>query len=176
MRIGVFGGTFDPIHHGHVHAVAYAMEHASLDQCRIIVAGEPWQKDYVSVDAHTRLLWAYVACDEYFSENPNVIVDDREVKRKGATYTVDTLRELHEEFPDDTLVLIVGEDIPRTMSTWKDSDAIIELSELCVVPRSIFPTSSSYIRQCRAEKKSITGLLPAAIEAEIVANSLYNEG
>lgn len=174
MRIGIFGGTFDPIHHGHIHAVAYAIEHASLDQCRIVVAGEPWQKDFVGADAHTRLGWAQLARDEYFPDSSQVIVDDREIKRGGETYTIDTLRELRTEFPDDTLVLIVGEDIPRTMSSWKDSDEVIELAELFIVPRSIFPTSSSYIRQCIAEKKSITGLLPAAIESEIMTKSLYN--
>ncbi len=174
MRIGVFGGTFDPIHHGHIHAVAYSLEQASLDQCRMIVAGEPWQKDRVNVDAQTRLKWATSARDEYFSENSHVIVDDREIKRGGQTYTIDTLRELQEEFPSDTLVLIVGEDILRTISTWKDSDEVIERAELFIVPRSIFPTSSSYIRECIVEKKPITGLLPAVIEAEILAKSLYN--
>lgn len=174
MRIGIFGGTFDPIHHGHIHAVAYALEHASLDQCRVVVAGEPWQKDGVAAPASNRLTWARMACEEYFGGNSSVIVDDREITRGGTTYTIDTLRELHEECPNDTLVLIVGEDIPHVISTWKDSDEIIERAELFIVPRTIFPTSSSYIRQCCAEKKPITGLLPAAIEAEILTKSLYN--
>jgi len=175
MRIGIFGGTFDPFHHGHVHAIAYALSEAKLDECRIVVAGEPWQKDFVGASAQMRLSWAQIACDEYFSHNTHVIVDDREVARGEVTYTVDTLRELHGEFPDDTLVLIVGEDIPATMSTWKDPDDIEKLAELFVVPRTIFPTSSSYIRQCCATQKPITGLLPAAIEAEIMTNLLYNE-
>ncbi|HMS24630.1 MAG TPA: nicotinate-nicotinamide nucleotide adenylyltransferase [Acidimicrobiia bacterium] len=175
MRIGIFGGTFDPIHHGHIHAIAYAQQEANLDRVLVMVAGDPYHKEMSQVTAEQRYEWVRRACDEYFVDDASVIVDDREIKRKGPTYTIDTLRELKTELPGDSLVLIVGEDIPSQMSTWKESEAIKELAEIFVVPRTIFPTSSSEIRVLAAAKKPITGLLPAVIETEIIKKSLYNE-
>lgn len=175
MRIGIFGGTFDPLHHGHIHAIAYALDSAHLDVCRVMVAGQPWQKDGNTANASWRLKMVRESCAQYFGKkSKSVIVDDREITRGGPTYTVDTLREHSAEFPDAQLVLIVGEDIPAMMSTWKDAEDINHLAEIFVVPRSIFPTSSSYIRSSVQAKKPITGLLPPAIEAEILSKSMYN--
>ncbi len=174
MRIGIFGGTFDPVHHGHIHAISYALEEGNLDLVLVMVAGDPYHKEVSNVSAQQRLDWVRRACNEYFPESECVVVDDREIKRAGATYTVDTLRELNTEFPDDSLVLIVGEDIPDQMSSWKEPEEIKTLAEIFVVPRTIFPTSSTEIRELVAGKNPITGLLPAVIEAEIVEKSLYN--
>ena len=174
MRRGIFGGTFDPIHFGHIHAIAYAIEEANLDIMHVMVAGVPYQKQNISTDSNTRLDWVKAAIEEFYKDRKDVFVDEREILRDGPTYTIDTLREMREEFLGDDLVLVVGEDIVDTISTWNDSEEISELSDLFVVPRSIFPTSSSYIRAALAEKRPITGLLPSAIESEIIQKSLYN--
>ena len=174
MRRGIFGGTFNPIHHGHIHAIAYALETADLDVIHVMVAGDPYQKNEVVIDSKLRLEWTKLAVEEFYPHRNEIVVDDREVLRSGPTYTIDTLRELQEEFFGDELVLIVGEDIVKSISTWNNADEIAEISEMFVVPRSIFPTSSTYIRTALRDKKPITGLLPASIEAEILSKSLYN--
>lgn len=173
MRRGIFGGTFDPIHFGHIHAIAYAIEEANLDILHVMVAGDPYQKAEVVVGADQRLAWVKTSMDEFYPGRNDVLVDEREINRDGPTYTIDTLREMKEEFLGDELVLVVGEDIVDTISTWNNADEIAEISELFVVPRSIFPTSSTYIRGALHDKKPITGLLPAVIETEIYTNSLY---
>jgi len=174
MRRGIFGGTFDPIHFGHIHAIAYAVEEANLDILHVMVAGDPYQKNEVIVRARERLSWVKQAIEEFYFSRDEIIVDDREILREGPTYTIDTIKEMREEFLGDDLVLVVGEDIVNTISTWNNSDEIDELSELFVVPRTIFPTSSTDIRSLRRENKAITGLLPFAIETNILLNSLYN--
>lgn len=173
MRRGIFGGTFDPIHFGHIHAIAYSINQANLDILHVMVAGDPYQKTDVFVNASQRLSWVNTSVSEFYPGRQDIVVDEREISRGGPTYTIDTLRDLSEEFRGDELVLVVGQDIVDTISTWNDADEISELSELFVVPRTIFPTSSTYIRAALHDKKPITGLLSAAIETEIYTKSLY---
>jgi nicotinate-nucleotide adenylyltransferase len=175
MRIGIFGGTFDPIHLGHVNAIRYSRDQANLDLIFVVVAGDPYQKDTPGADAAQRLSWVQMACDEAFPDDDSVIVDDREVRRNGPSYTVDTLEEIQAEYPEAELVLIVGEDIPETMSSWKEHDKIGQMAELFVVPRTIFPASSTHIRSCFAENKPLAGVLPAQIETEIREKALYTK-
>jgi nicotinate-nucleotide adenylyltransferase len=174
MRRGIFGGTFDPIHFGHIHAIAFGLDRFHLDVIHVMIAGDPYHKDVPGADASTRLRWVKEACNEFYANRNDVLVDDREIRRGGQTYTIDTVRELKNEFPNDDLVLLVGEDIPETMSSWKDGDELTKLVEIAVIPRKIFPTSATYIREQCSTKKPVTGLLPAFIEAEIIEKSLYN--
>lgn len=172
MRIGIFGGTFDPLHNGHIFAIQYALDEANIDRCLVIVSGDPWRKDNVVADAKTRLAWTVEVCNEVF--DTKVIVDDREVKRQGPTYTIDTLEELILQYPDDEFILIVGEDIPPTMHLWKDVERIRELSEIFVVPREIVKVSSTEVRAKIAANQDVKGLIPEKIEREIQEKALYN--
>lgn len=173
MRIGIYGGTFDPIHFAHLHVIAYALENANLDLCHVVVAGEPWQKKDVGADSKTRLRWVEKSVQDFFPKAKNVIVDDREILRKGETYTIDTLVSFRKEFENDELVLIVGDDIPAKLSTWKDHEKILEMAEMFVVPRSIVPISSSYIRSQASENHTIKGLVPYGVEIDITNDLLY---
>lgn len=173
MRRGIFGGTFDPIHFGHIHAIAYSIQEANLDVLHVMVAGDPYQKTDVFVDSSQRLSWVKTSVNEFYPDRKDILVDEREINRAGPTYTIDTLRELREEFLGDELILVVGQDIVDTIATWNDADEILEISELFVVPRTIFATSSTYIRAALHDRKPITGLLPAVIETEIYEKSLY---
>ncbi len=174
MKIGIFGGTFDPIHNGHIFAIKYALENQQLDQLRVFVAGNPYQKEPPAVDAKQRLEWVESAIAEEFGPEERIIIDDREIHRKGNTYTIDTVRELQAEFKGAKLFLIVGHDILESISSWKDSDELLSKVEPLIVPRNPSDVSSSLIRSLLIEKKPLTGLLPAKIEREIIENSLYN--
>ena len=174
VRRGIFGGTFDPIHFGHIHAIAHSIFQANIEAIHVMVAGEPYQKENLMASAKQRLDWVNMAVGQFFPDNEIVKVDDREVFRDGPTYTIDSIKEIKAEFPEDELILVVGEDIVETIDTWKDSRQVQDLVEVFVVPRSIFPTSSSYIRAQLQQKRPITGLIPNEIEAEIVEKSLYN--
>ena len=173
MRIGIYGGTFDPIHFAHLHAIAYAFENAKLDLCRVIGARDPWQKPEVKADAQKRFRWTQLGVEEFFPDNKNIIVDDCEIKRDGNTYTIDTINELKHKYPNDDLVLIVGDDIPENFNTWKDHDQIIKLCELFIVSKSIMPISSTYIRKQLLEGKTVRALIPKSIENDIILNNFY---
>lgn len=172
MRIGIFGGTFDPFHNGHLFAIKYAIENADLDKCLVVVSGDPWQKDNVVATSQQRLSWTNKICAENFEGS--VEVDDREVRRSGPTYTVDTLEELHAEYIDDVLVLIVGQDVFEKMDSWKDVERVREYAEIFVIPRGVVKVSSSEIRAISKQNGSISGLVPEIIESEISEKSLYN--
>lgn len=174
MRIGIFGGTFDPLHNGHLNTIGYALDRADLDHIRVIVAGDPYQKEKPGASAQTRLNWVREALEDHYAHRKEVIVDDREIKRDGPTYTIDTILELKNEYPDSDFVLIVGDDVPETLSTWKDADKLVRSVELFVVPRSIIQVSSTQIRSLLSENMPVSGLLPAKIEREIYEKALYN--
>lgn len=174
MRRGLFGGTFDPIHFGHIHAISHAIDRAHLDTIQVVVAGDPYQKNDLVAGSLQRLQWVKIAVEEFYGGKENVIVDDREIRRDGPSYTYDTVLEMKAEFPEDELVLVVGEDIIDTITTWKESEKLKSLVEIFIVPRTIFSTSSTYIRTQLRQKRPITGLIPSRIESEINKKSLYN--
>lgn len=129
MRRGILGGTFDPLHLGHLVAGEIAYRQLGLDEVRYIPAGAPWQKtDRAVSEPHHR--WAMtqrsVAGVDYF------VADEREIERNGWTYTADTLA----EFPsNDDLVLILGADAAARLDTWERADEVIERTTVVVAPR-----------------------------------------
>lgn len=183
MRIGIYGGTFNPIHFAHLHDIAYACENADLDICHVVVAGDPWQKPNIEVDAMRRLKWVQTVTSAYFpggvfesrQKKSQIIIDDREIVREGKTYTIDTLRSLKKQYENDEYVLIVGDDVPENIKTWKDHDEILKMVELFIIPRSIMPISSTYIRDQVKAGKTIRGLVPMAVEIDIFDHFLYTK-
>lgn len=130
MRTGILGGTFDPIHIGHLHAGETALYQAGLDRVLFIPAGDPWQKEGRPVsDAKHRLEMTRLAVEGV----PGFEVDDREVLRDGPTYTFDTLR----SFPDDEeLSLVLGADAAMGIHTWHRAPEVLERARVLVVPRA----------------------------------------
>jgi nicotinate-nucleotide adenylyltransferase len=133
VRIGVLGGTFDPIHVAHLLLAEQAREQLVLDKVLLIPAGDPWRKASRDVSpAALRLEMVRRAT----AGNPLFEVDDREVRRDGATYTVDTLRELRAELDeDDDLFLILGEDALADLPNWKEPEVLPKYATIVVAPR-----------------------------------------
>ena len=132
-RIGILGGTFDPPHLGHLLIAETARVALGLESVLFVPAGEPWLKSgqRITPAAH-RLRMVQLA----IADNPDFGVSDCEVRRSGATYTVDTLRELRRDYcPATELYFIVGSDVLDQFHRWKEPDGILRLCRLAVIER-----------------------------------------
>ncbi len=192
MKIGIFGGTFDPPHIGHLIAAQDACERLLLDRLLFIPAGMPPHKlDHVVSPAALRLeMLAAALLDERRFQ-----VCDLELRRAGPSYTADTLRELKEMYPGDELYLLLGADQVRDLHTWHQPEEVARLSCIVLVSRAgieVSPelesmtrfsvrvtridVSASEIRRRVAEGRAIRYLVPRAVEAIIVERGLYRAG
>jgi nicotinate-nucleotide adenylyltransferase len=121
-RIGIMGGTFNPVHNGHLIAAEEARWEFRLDRVLFVPAGQPWQKEGVDVaPAEDRYLMIVIAT----AANPAFVVSRIELDRPGPTYAVDTLRELHREHPGAELFFITGADAVLQILTWKDPEDVL---------------------------------------------------
>jgi nicotinate-nucleotide adenylyltransferase len=124
-RIGVMGGTFDPIHNGHLVAGSEVAHRFGLDEVIFVPTGEPYQKETMSVSpAEDRYLMTVIAT----ASNPRFSVSRVDIDRPGATYTIDTLRDLHAADPDADLYFITGADALAKMMTWHDVNELFSLA------------------------------------------------
>jgi nicotinate-nucleotide adenylyltransferase len=188
VRLGVFGGTFDPPHIGHLIAAQDSLERLQLDRIRFVPAAIPPHKQssagLTPASLRRALVRAAVAGDPRFE------VDPLELERAGPSFTVDTLRLLHERLPDARLVLLIGADQYAEFDTWQAPDAIRRLARIAVLTRTGSPrpdgdvpiehvavtridVSSTEIRRRVAAGESIRYLVPRAVEAIIRSESLY---
>lgn len=124
------GGTFDPIHHGHLVAASEVAESFQLDEVIFVPTGEPWQKDRVTAGEH-RYLMTVIAT----ASNPQFRVSRVDLNRQGPTYTVDTLRDLRAEYPDADLFFISGADAIAQIFSWKDVEELWGLVHFIAVTR-----------------------------------------
>ena len=127
----MFGGAFDPPHAGHVALARTAVADLQLDELRVIPTGQAWHKTRVLSAAEHRLAMAQLA----FADVPRVVVDAREIQRSGPSYTIDTLRELKTQWPDDELFLVMGQDQARALPTWREWRGILQIAIICVAER-----------------------------------------
>ncbi|MEV7356718.1 MULTISPECIES: nicotinate-nucleotide adenylyltransferase [unclassified Kitasatospora] len=124
-RLGVMGGTFDPIHHGHLVAASEVASAFHLDEVIFVPTGQPWQKsDRHVTPAEDRYLMTVIAT----AENPQFSVSRIDIDREGPTYTVDTLRDLRSQHPDADLFFITGADALAQILSWRDSDELFSLA------------------------------------------------
>lgn len=125
-RLGVMGGTFDPIHHGHLVAASEVASLFDLDEVVFVPTGQPWQKRAEEVTAaEDRYLMTVIAT----ASNPKFLVSRIDVARPGPTYTIDTLREIRRERGEDVdLFFITGADALASIFTWRDVDELFELA------------------------------------------------
>ena len=129
-RLGVMGGTFDPIHHGHLVAASEVAQWFDLDEVVFVPTGQPWQKSGVSPSEH-RYLMTVVAT----ASNPRFTVSRVDIDREGPTYTIDTLRDLKSDRPEAELFFITGADALAQILSWRDHDELWDLAHFVAVSR-----------------------------------------
>jgi nicotinate-nucleotide adenylyltransferase len=129
--LGLFGGTFDPIHYGHLRTAFELLQALRLSEVRFLPTGNPPHRDQTSADAAQRLEMVRAAV----SDQPGFTVDDRETRRNGPSYSVDTLTELREEFPDRPICLLLGMDAFLGLPHWHRWNEIFELAHVVVAHR-----------------------------------------
>ncbi len=155
MRLGIYGGTFDPVHYGHLLLAEQCREQLALDAVWFMPAATPPHKRDVAITAaNHRMAMLELAT----AGHPGFHVSPHELERGGASYTVDTLSELREADPSRELVLLIGADSLAELPTWREPDRILELATVAAVNRG---------REA-ANLEAVTALLPAAAERVVL--------
>lgn len=129
--IGIFGGTFDPVHNGHLRVVQVLNDALPFDELRLLPCGEPAHRAMPQVSGEARIAMLRLA----LAAMPSVTLDEREVRRTGPSFMVDTLVSLRKELGDESLVLIIGWDAFTGLPSWHRWRQLIELAHLLVVQR-----------------------------------------
>jgi nicotinate-nucleotide adenylyltransferase len=132
-KIGMFGGAFDPPHLAHRALAEAALVQLQLDELRVLPTGQAWHKSLPLTDAAHRLAMSRLA----FEGLDRVRLDDREIRRAGPSYTLDTLRELHAEQPRAELYLVMGKDQADVLPSWRNWQEIVHLAIICVADRDV---------------------------------------
>ena len=200
MRLGIFGGTFDPVHYGHLLLAETCREQLKLDEVRFVPAATPPHKVHHQItDGSARADMLSLAVSGY----PEFVVDRRELKRKGPSYTVDTLAEFAAEFPHAELYFLTGADSLRDFLSWREPDRILELATLVACNRPGLPElhneqvakwvgpeiadhvltlqmpgadiSGSEIRERVRAGRSLRFLMPRAVEVFVIEHGLYRQ-
>jgi nicotinate-nucleotide adenylyltransferase len=195
VRVGILGGTFDPIHIGHLAAAEAAIRCARLDRVLFIPAGTPPHRGPAVATARQRLEMCRLAIDG----DPRFEVSEVELERTGPAYTLDTLSELRRTRPDDDFWLVLGWDAAAQFSTWHQPRQVLAIAPLLVIPRpgqkaperrdleaaGLDPervtvchdqtpaVSASELRRAVASGRPIGGQVPPAVERYIAAGGLY---
>lgn len=198
MKLGLYGGTFDPVHFGHLLLAERCREELALDEVRLIPAGEPPHKTdrpLTPGEARAEMLEFATA------GNPQFVVDRRELKRGGRSYTVETLTEFRSEHPDAELFFLMGADSLADLPQWREPERIAKLATIVAVNRGDRPLpdvatlivtlgetiasrvvfvempgidlSSSELRARVAAGKSLRYTVPNAVEAYVRDKQLY---
>ena len=196
-RIGVLGGTFDPIHMGHLAIARSARSFLDLDYILLIPAGQPWLRQVKPAEnAYHRLAMTKLAAES----EPWLLVSDIEVNRPGPTFTVETLEQLRNIHGDWTeLYLIIGEDALKDLHRWRNPERVVKLAQVIGVKRpgvasvdlkKMFPAedqqpiilegplldiSAMEVRERIAAGRPIDQLVPESVETYINSNNLYRE-
>ena len=161
-RVGVMGGTFDPVHHGHLVAASEVQSWFALDELVFVPTGQPWQKDDRRVaPAEHRYLMTVIAT----ASNPRFSVSRVDIDRAGPTYTIDTLRDLHRTAPDDELYFITGADALAQILTWRDVDEIFELAHFVGCTRPGHQLDESALRGLPEDRLAVVEIPALAISS-----------
>ena len=181
--IAIFGGTFDPIHNGHIHLLQGILKFNKFSKVVVVPAGNPWQKSEFTESKH-RLEMVKKAVTDL----EKVEVLEIEVNKPGPTYTYETLQELHRKYPNSEFILILGSDAVAGLNTWKEPNLVKTLARIYVVQRAgdftqdwhfdhiqmpPIEISSTEIREKVINNESISELVPKSVFEYISANGLY---
>ncbi len=196
MKLGIYGGTFNPVHLGHIHLLKEVKRQTGLDKILVMPDRVPPHKmadDLASAEDRAKMLRLATAGME------GVEVSEMELEKEGRSYTYLTLRELKKRFPGDTLYLIMGADMLLSFDRWRNWEEILENAHLIAAARddgeyeallrkarvlgntdvlkiTPLPMSSTDVRRAVSEKKPLSGMVPEAVENYILAAGLYGAG
>lgn len=200
MKTGVFGGTFNPVHKGHIMLAEYCMDSVGLDRIIMIPTAVPPHKISNNLASkNDRLNMCKLAC----RGKENFFVSDIEIKRQGKSYTYETLTQLKEIYPDDHLYTIMGADMFLTLNRWKNPEIIFEKSSIITIPRDeenklelenfynkvlkamgassvilpnpVMSVSSTFIRENLDNFNLISDMLDKGVYDYIIKNNLYRK-
>lgn len=148
--VGLLGGSFDPIHVGHLQLARDARDHLGLAEVRLMPAGQPWQKGRLTDAAARAEMVARAIAGE-----PCLALDRREIERAGPSYTIDTLRELRAECgPQRPLVLIIGSDQFARLDTWRDWQHLLDFAHIAIAQRA--SDTAAQVAPAAAESQPVT--------------------
>jgi nicotinate-nucleotide adenylyltransferase len=197
MTLGVFGGSFDPVHFGHLRMAEEARIQAGLDRVLFVPTQvSPFKVGRTVTPGEQRLEMLHIA----LADNPAFAASDVELTRPGPSYTVDTLRLLKEQYPTAELFFLTGTDAVRDLPKWRQPEEILSLARFLVAARPgvdkadvlhalpdlweariafiempELDISSTYLRERLRDGRSVRYLLPRAVEEYIVSRGLYRE-
>ncbi|HEV8056530.1 MAG TPA: nicotinate-nucleotide adenylyltransferase [Nocardioidaceae bacterium] len=161
-RIGVMGGTFDPIHHGHLVAASEVQAWFDLDEVVFVPTGQPWQKSASEVSpAEDRYLMTVIAT----ASNPRFSVSRADIDRGGPTYTVDTLRDLAEERGEADFYFITGADALAQILTWRDAGTVFDLAHFVGCTRPGHQISELTLERLPQDRVTIVEIPALAISS-----------
>jgi nicotinate-nucleotide adenylyltransferase len=194
LRLGIYGGAFDPPHLAHEALAKAAMEQYGLDELCILPTGQAWHKSRTLTAAVHRIAMAKLG----FADLAQTRIDDRETRRSGATYTIDTLHELKAENPQAQLFLLMGQDQLQFFPQWHRYEEILQIATVLVALRAdsmpaigekcaqnhgkiphqtihmpASPVSATQIRQLRINQSAIDHLVKPSVARYIAEHRLY---
>lgn len=200
MKIGILGGTFDPIHYAHLATAEFIRDKYSLDKIFFIPTGNPPHKLGIKTDKYDRYNMVLLAT----SSNKNFLVSNVEIERNERTYTIDTLKYLKETYKNTEIYFITGADAICDIEKWKDVENIFDLATFIAAARpginqlvaqekieqlikkykaniiSVYvpslDISSTYIREQLKDGRSVRYLVPETVENYLYKNKLYEQG
>jgi nicotinate-nucleotide adenylyltransferase len=200
-RIGLFGGTFDPPHVGHITAALAAMRELELDSVLMLVANDPWQKTDKNKDAPkigvsivSTPVERFEMLKKSLDGHDDLIADDMEIIRGGRTYTIDTVSELSNSYPESEFFLIIGADVAKDFGSWHEPQEISKKVNVVVLTRPgvdrteideewdfsfldipLIDISANEIRLRVSMGESIEGMVSDSVEEYILSAGLYRD-
>ncbi len=179
-RVGIYGGTFDPIHLGHMHVITQLFQKDLVDQLLLIPAGQPLLRDNAPIaSAQQRRAMCQLALSDLPTEIASKVqVNPIEILRMGPSYAIDTVEAVAQNYPDDSLVLIIGQDAAEKLDQWHRIDELRSMVEFLVVGRPGYTGSGIDIGALDVSATTIRQGLSADVSSSVAAfireNNLYD--
>lgn len=179
-RVGIYGGTFDPIHQGHLHVITQLFEKDLVDQLLVIPAGEPLLRSHAPVaSAQQRRTMCQLALADLPSEiAAKVQVNPIEVLRTGPSYAIDTVEAVVQNFPGDTIILVIGQDAAEKLDQWHRIEELRTMVQFLVIGRPGYSGDGIDIGALDVSATTIRQGLSAEVSSSVAAfireNNLYD--